>query len=687
MIRRDRHLMSSNDDALRKQIQTSHSPDNVAVDVDSILVIVKDILKLVSPAIDGILNGSGEHASRAEVNAALIEFDAIQDKLAFVINKISCELSCNFSQGDGHSFTLEILNMLSTYTWDAKSAIALASFSANYAQFWLVATLFTTDQLAKSVCILRRVQDLIELSDVMRSRFETVNAIVNVSVDLTRCFTEFERLPSKYITNETEPLRVAMENIPTGVYWVVRSLVACASQVTATLGLSNKVMSLTAETWELSSMVHKLSSILEHLKTQLFLCHQYVDEKKNAEYFQTLVHLFNTTPHMENQRILKHLIYLKDDLLPLEIGTNKSLKVGVEALIGKTVLLLISDLEIISHYELLILSHIYQESRTRAQFQYEIVWLPITTSILDEEHQKKFEQLQSMMPWYTLNHPRFLQRAVIRYINEIWHYSKTPMMVTLDPQGKVSSPNAVHMVRIWGNLAYPFSAQKELALWRNETWRLELIVNGIDKSILTWVKEDKVICLFGGENEEWVREFVRSTRSACGETGVEMVYIGNPGKTKINEMVSSNGLSHSWTDPTSVWYFWTRVESMMRSKIRHGAKIETDRILREALTVLSFSDGKGWAIFSRGSGEDEGEMARGKGDVMVKALTDFGKWAEEAKAKGFVRGLKEYLDGQQTVEHCNRLILPGGEDVPETVVCSECHRPMEKYFMYRCCDD
>ncbi|KAI3464169.1 hypothetical protein Pfo_020896 [Paulownia fortunei] len=696
----DRRLMLSNDNALRKQVQATHAHDDRLVDVESILVIIKDILNLVSPGIDGILNGSEKHTDTLEETAALTGFDGIEDTLALLINKISCELSCNCSGGDGHASAMEILNILSSYTWDAKAVIALASFSANYGQFWLVATLFTTDELAKSVGLLKQLPDIIELSDVMKARFDTINNLVKVSLELTRCIAEFRRLPSKYISDDAEPMTIAMTHIPIAVYWIIRSLVSCASQVTEILGLSNKVISLTAETWELSSLGNKLSNIQDHLKTQLGLCYQYIDEKKNIEYFQTLVRLFDTTPHLDNQRVLKHLIYLKDDLLPLEVGINKKIKVGIEALKEKTVLLLLSDLDI-SHDELRILGHIYQESRSRLEFQYEIVWLPVVekTMTWNEEHEHKFEQLQSMMPWYTLHHPSLLEPAVARYIEEVWHYAKKPIIVALDPQSKVASPNAVHMVRIWGNLAYPFTHTKESALWEQEKWRLELVVNGIDRSILTWIKEDKVICLFGGENMEWIREFIRTARdtASAAEITLEMVYVGkntsNERTKKLNEMVTKDHLSHCWTDLTSIWFFWTRMESMMYSKIHRGATLATttqagDHILGEVLTMLTFAgNNQGWALFSKGSGSRTDEMARAKGDAMLKGLADFGTWANDAREKGFVPALNDYLAGRHTSEHCNQLILPGIDDIPEMVVCAECHRPMEKYFMYRCCDD
>lgn len=46
------------------------------------------------------------------------------------------------------------------------------------------------------------------------------------------------------------------------------------------------------------------------------------DEKRQTEAYQTLVRLFDTT-HTDNMKILKALIYAKDDLTPLFCGMTK----------------------------------------------------------------------------------------------------------------------------------------------------------------------------------------------------------------------------------------------------------------------------------------------------------------------------------------------------------------------------
>lgn len=225
--------------------------------------------------------------------------------------------------------------------------------------------------------------------------------------------------------------------------------------------------------------------------------------------------------------------------------------------------------------------------------------------------------------------------------------------------------------------------------------------------LLDQIEGKKVICLYGGENYEWIREFIKAARdvAAAAPIDLQMVYIGKAKSSedrlrRLNDVVA--GRSEIWDDPTSIWYFWKRLESMMYSKIHHGAKVVPeeatgsienpvagDHILGEVLTLLTFGGSEqGWALFSQGMGLGPGQMARAKDDLMLKGLVEFGKWAEFARQpNGFVPALNDYLLGLHTKDHCNRLILPGVDDIPEMVVCTECHRPMEKYYMYRCCTD
>lgn len=55
----------------------------------------------------------------------------------------------------------------------------------------------------------------------------------------------------------------------------------------------------------------------------------------------------------------------------------------------------------------------------------------------------------------TLHHPNILEWVIVRYIKEVQHYAKEPILVAWDLQGKVVNQNAFYILRIWDNLAYP----------------------------------------------------------------------------------------------------------------------------------------------------------------------------------------------------------------------------------------
>ena len=122
--------------------------------------------------------------------------------------------------------------------------------------------------------------------------------------------------------------------------------------------------------------------------------------------------------------------------------------------------------------------------------QYEVAWVPIVDPSVQwsDLMKEKFESMQSSMPWYTVYHPSLIEKAVIRFIKEVWHFRNKPILVVLDPQGKVVCPNALHMMCVWRSNAFPFTRSREESLWRKETWRLELLVDGnIDRNIPNWV--------------------------------------------------------------------------------------------------------------------------------------------------------------------------------------------------------
>jgi hypothetical protein len=205
------------------------------------------------------------------------------------------------------------------------------------------------------------------------------------------------------------------------------------------------------------------------------------------------------------------------------------------------------------------------------------------------------------------------------------------------------------------------------------------------------IQQGKFICLYGGEDIEWIRKFTATAKAVAKDARIrlEMLYVGksNPKEKarKINGVIVNENLSHVLPDLTLIWFFWVRLESMWHSKVQHQRTADNDPIMQEIMTMLSFDGSdQGWAVISKGSDE----MAKAKGDTILKSFVDFESWKQSAEVKGFLPALNDHLHELHSPSHCNRLILPGATgSIPERIVCAECGRPMEKFIMYRCCTD
>ncbi|KAE8705038.1 Detected protein of unknown function [Hibiscus syriacus] len=635
IIRADRTtgmLAMSDDNVMMNQILATHAPDGREVDVRPLLYLVEDILNRATEHVDVIVKGTQARVEMEE-KTQQANYIAMLEALTFTIDRIACELSYKAYRGsDAHATTTAIFNFLSSYTWDAKLVLSLSAFALNYGEFWLLAQIYSTNQLAKSMAILKQLPSLLEHTAPLKPRFEALNNLIRTMMDVTRSVVEFKELPAMYISQDAPALATALNLIPTAVYWTIRSMVACAVQISSLATMGHEYVRLDfrygiSESWELSTLAHKLRNIHEHLRQQLNFCHQYIEEKKDVETYQMLLNLFApNVMHIDNMKILKALIYARDDKLPLIDGATRR-KVGLDVLRRKNVLLLISSLEFSSD-ELAILEQIYNDSRiheTRLESQYEVVWIPVVDrSIipLSDETRTKFETLRSTMPWYSVEDPLLIEKPVIRFIKEI--------------------------------------------------------------------KEEKFIFLYGGDDIEWIRKFASSARGVASASGIplEMVYVGKSNKReqvkKVTTIINVENLSHAWQDQAMVWFFWARLESMLFSKIQLGRADDQDPMMLQIKKLLSYGREGGWAVLSHGSDI----VVNGHSTTILPALGGYDEWKVNVTDKGFKLAFKEYHDRLHDVAHpCCRFEFPTTTRVPESMRCPECLRIMETYTSFVCCHD
>ncbi|XP_068306797.1 protein SIEVE ELEMENT OCCLUSION B-like [Pyrus communis] len=699
-IPRDKRTMSapqSDDSALVRQIRDTHTPgrsDSHSVDVNQILQVIEEIFHRTPRGHAGGLLGTPEHLDTVEDRTPLSSADAVFHGLSYLIQKIYCEITCQCSGGaDAHASAIELLRTLSSYPWDAKVVITLAAYSVYYGEFWLVVQLCTTDPLAKSLATLRQLSDIVEHADSVKPQLEAINNLNKAILNVTKRIVEYGDMvymQSQYVSEDKPPLSIALAHIPAAAYWVIRGILASASHIAILTGSRHEYVASTTEVWELSSLAHKLNNIHDHLTNELENCRQHIVAKRYEEEYETLKRLFQSL-HLDNLKNLRVLISQRDDIQPLQIGTTKS-RHGLEVLRRRHVLLLITDLSL-SNEEILILDHIYKDKQKRPEVEYEFVWIPmVDRNVWDEAKRSRFEDLKSKMQWYTVYDPLIIEPPVVKFIRNDWQFDKKMIVVALDPQGRVSSLNAIHMLWIWGNVAFPFTDEKEQQLWNAESWRLELVADGIDPNILEGIEKGRFVCLYGSDDLDWIRKFTDRAKNVAKLAGIslDLVYVGRSTATKerirkVNKTIETENLSRYWPEYTSTWFFWNRMDSMRCSKAKHHKTLDNDNILREVMTLLSYDGSdQGWVMVWRGSNE----RARANGHLTLLTLDDFDAWKAPAADKGFVPTLQDELERRHTPQHCTRLVIPGfGPDIPDRIACAECGREMEKFFMFRCCLD
>lgn len=157
-----------------------------------------------------------------------------------------------------------------------------------------------------------------------------------------------------------------------------------------------------------------------------------------------------------------------------------------DALREKNVILVISGLDI-SDDDIRALHLVYNE--VKKEEKYKIVWIPIIPehSVEDneEEARKRYEYISSSMKWYIV--PYTTKIAGWRYLEENWQLRQDPLVVVLSSQSRIEFTNAIHLIRVWGTEAIPFTNGRTNALL-GKNWPESTLFKFIDQPRLqSWV--------------------------------------------------------------------------------------------------------------------------------------------------------------------------------------------------------
>ncbi|KAK1440897.1 hypothetical protein QVD17_06730 [Tagetes erecta] len=668
------------ENAIMKQVLDTHLPDGTIVDGKSLMQMAEELLQDITINAESTSSVAQTDVVQLEEKYHKIDVLLTSNILSHTIDKLACEMLFKLlTSVDGDSIAISLLHLVENFHWDAKLALILATF----------ALIYSTDQLEMSTDILEQVPMITEYSTPLKPRSDALNELIYSVLELSWCIFQFKELPS--VSSKVPAMTRALSTVPTAVYWNVRGIISCAAHITR-MGYEYEISSIEIESSELSSLVLKINPLLEFLRKQLEEYNHVIGKKNEMDLIETFSQVLDTA-HIDNMNILNILLNPWNEPLPLFDGATKQ-RVSLEVLRKRNVLLLISGLDM-SRDEVSILEQIYSEMRVqgrRMDSLYEVLWVPIVDlSVMNTDKVKEqFEDFMNSMPWYSVYNPSQVG-MVQRSIREMWHFRNKPILVVLDPQGKELNLNAFHMMWIWGSNAFPFSIAREEALWREETWRLELLTSGMDPTILDWVRESRYIFLYGGDDIEWIRKFTSNARAIARAAGIplEMCYVG---KSKQRENVrraiatiNVEKLSYFWEDLTLVWFFWTRIESMLFSKIQLKHADDQDLVMLQIKKLLSYDKDGSWGLLCRGSHI----LTIGHGSTMLQTCVDFDLWKQHIPSRGFDLSFKNYHDKLHgATNNCSRFEFPIVEgSIPEGMRCPECHRSMEKHIAFICCHD
>ncbi|KAI8528105.1 hypothetical protein RHMOL_Rhmol12G0125500 [Rhododendron molle] len=394
-------------------------------------------------------------------------------------------------------------------------------------------------------------------------------------------------------------------------------------------------------------------------------------------------------PHMDNQEVLDMLVASIDNF-PLTDCSTKA-KIGLSDLKNKVVLLLVSNPELLPIEVLLLLVQQMHDhpQRLTLEGRYEVLWIPIPTSdTWTYTEEQIYEFLSKSLPWYTIRQPRSLHPIVVKFIQQEWNFKQDPIMVVLDSQGKNTNSNAFDMAMVWGARAYPFSIARENELWGEETWNFQLLLDRIDPLVAKWVEEDQNLCVYGSNNIDWTKEFTDKIRDIINSgLQLKMVYVGNKiPSEQIRSIVATirdEKLTGSLTF-TKIKFFWHRLDSMRRSKLRLGCTDDKDQILKQLLELMDTGENeKGWVLIGRGSSTD---MVRLQGRKVMECLDLFPEWGENVAVLGLAGAIRTAIEPKPVVaEPCHHSdIIPFVDGLKETVTCAKCKRTLEKFVVYEC---
>lgn len=205
------------------------------------------------------------------------------------------------------------------------------------------------------------------------------------------------------------------------------------------------------------------------------------------------------------------------------------------------------------------------------------------------------------------------------------------------------------------------------------------------------VEQGKNICIYGSENLAWIQQF-NDNITELKQAGLQMetIYVGNSSQLgehvkKIMARIGETNL-RSPLSFTEVHFFWLRLESMRRSKLRClGSTPSSDHVLAELSALLDADDREeGWAVIGSGSSTDTFRL---QGVQVMEFLRNCLKWGDNIAKLVLSGAPRNFLDQTSLAGNCSHsYLVPSSESeglIQGTIICQVCKRPMKKFMVYQ----
>lgn len=132
--------------------------------------------------------------------------------------------------------TSVVLESLEKHQWSTKLAIVVAALASSYGNYWLIAQFCHTNPLALSLATIKGLRsNSTKVTTLLKHQLKALKYLLEKMVRVTKCVMEFEILPLQYVSLDYEAMAMMRAQIHIASYWVIRSSVECASQITSSI--------------------------------------------------------------------------------------------------------------------------------------------------------------------------------------------------------------------------------------------------------------------------------------------------------------------------------------------------------------------------------------------------------------------------------------------------------------------